>query len=127
MAQSALTEDEYFDGLNMANTIPFVDCGDAMDRMVDAFDHGVIASKKVKIQKNAGNNKLVGFGGGSFGEEMLSLNPLKISGFESAIFCNGIVDGFFSLYFHDGKVMRNQCSALTFGGNSSSQCVRDRL
>ena len=80
MAQAVLPEDEYWDGHTAANTIPFVDGGDALDQMVDAFDHGVIASKKVSAKQKAATTKLVGFGfnvGGSYtdgvgDDEMLS-------------------------------------------------------
>ena len=77
MAQAVLPEDEYWDGHTAANTIPFVDGGDALDQMVDAFDHGVIASKKVSAKQKAATTKLVGFGstsnvGGLGDDEMLS-------------------------------------------------------
>merc|ERR1712157_581174 len=46
VAHGALNDDEYWDGHNMANTIPWIDGGDDLDNLINGFDHGTIASKK---------------------------------------------------------------------------------
>ena len=60
MAKQALDEDEYWDGHNMANTIPFVDKGDELDNLIHGFDHGTTAAKKI-YSKGIKTTKLAGF------------------------------------------------------------------
>ena len=76
MAISALKEEDYWDGHNMANTIPFMDGGDELDNLINGFDHGSIASRKVYI-KSSKKTKFAGFGDtgyyyGKDDDEMLS-------------------------------------------------------
>lgn len=76
-AQSALSESEYWDAHVMAHVVPFAEPGDALDAMLNAFQHGVVDSKKRKHKKGAAKAKHVGFHNASHArdddDDMLSL------------------------------------------------------
>ena len=52
VAKCVLTDDEYWEAQTMSNAIPFSDRGDEIDNLINGFEHGVVASRKVSLNKN---------------------------------------------------------------------------
>eukprot|EP01083_Nonionella_stella_P129194 391865_1 len=67
VAATSLNEEEYWNAHNVANTVPWIDAGDELDRMIDGFDHGTIESKKVFSKKTKTGALAKGFDHGSNG------------------------------------------------------------
>eukprot|EP01083_Nonionella_stella_P075977 206801_1 len=68
VAATSLNEEEYWNAHNVANTVPWIDAGDELDRMIDGFDHGTIESKKVFSKKTKTGALAKGIDNGSDGE-----------------------------------------------------------